>query len=482
MEWPIYYRDSLILGNPFSPLAVCTLWSKKESIKLPKEKFCVIGNLYTNYGINPMLKNLLANPRIRYLVLCGSDLSGTGNVVKNLIELGIDESYRVKGCEAYVEKTIPREKIEILRKNLRLVDLRNDPEWEEKLVKIASHVPEKSDYYAEPIVIGEASPVTEELKAEDRAFRVEGKTIAETWLKVLDTVLKWGEIKPTEYGVRQKEALDVIAVVNSQGNLPEWLPVKKEEIEAYCKNFFGREKPSSVDYTYGERLFSLEFTSVNPKTVEKAARESEAVFNQIEWVVSKLKEKPYTRRAIAVTWRHERDSQSENPPCLVEIVWNVKQGKLYQTCTFRSHDIYRAWLFNVFALRRLQEEIAERLGLQPGSLIVLSVSAHVYESNWEEAERLVEKYYRGRITEFEPDPRGYFTIKVENGLIVVEHWLNDGRKTKYEFRGRSSEEIYRQILNENLVSRLDHAAYLGKELARAEEALKTGKKYVQDKA
>ncbi|MEM3426463.1 MAG: DUF4346 domain-containing protein, partial [Thermoproteota archaeon] len=42
--------------------------------------------------------------------------------------------------------------------------------------------------------------------------------------------------------------------------------------------------------------------------------------------------------------------------------------------------------------------------------------------------------------------------------------------------------LYRRILNENLVSRLDHAAYLGKELTRAEIALREGKPYVQDKA
>jgi dihydropteroate synthase len=32
-----------------------------------------------------------------------------------------------------------------------------------------------------------------------------------------------------------------------------------------------------------------------------------------------------------------------------------------------------------------------------------------------------------------------------------------------------------------LVSRLDHAAYLGSELAKAEIALKTGKEYIQDR-
>jgi tetrahydromethanopterin S-methyltransferase subunit A len=36
------------------------------------------------------------------------------------------------------------------------------------------------------------------------------------------------------------------------------------------------------------------------------------------------------------------------------------------------------------------------------------------------------------------------------------------------------------ILHEGLVSRAEHAAYLGKELARAEEALKSGREYIQE--
>jgi tetrahydromethanopterin S-methyltransferase subunit A len=37
-------------------------------------------------------------------------------------------------------------------------------------------------------------------------------------------------------------------------------------------------------------------------------------------------------------------------------------------------------------------------------------------------------------------------------------------------------------IERNLISRLDHAAYLGRELARAEYALSSGEPYVQDAA
>ena len=48
--------------------------------------------------------------------------------------------------------------------------------------------------------------------------------------------------------------------------------------------------------------------------------------------------------------------------------------------------------------------------------------------------------------------------------------------------GHVAAELYMTAIDRNLVSRLDHAAYLGRELARAEHSLATGQHYVQDTA
>ena len=67
-------------------------------------------------------------------------------------------------------------------------------------------------------------------------------------------------------------------------------------------------------------------------------------------------------------------------------------------------------------------------------------------------------------------------------MIVVRHKLNDGRDSGYLFEGTSAERLYKKVLHEQLVSVMEHAAYLGKELERAEQALKSGKEFVQDSA
>lgn len=79
------------------------------------------------------------------------------------------------------------------------------------------------------------------------------------------------------------------------------------------------------------------------------------------------------------------------------------------------------------------------------------------------------------------DPKGYFIIipNKEKGAIVVEH--HDGGGLRHRITGRDAEEIYHTIVRMGWVSRHEHAAYLGRELAKAELALKHGIEYEQEK-
>ena len=82
-----------------------------------------------------------------------------------------------------------------------------------------------------------------------------------------------------------------------------------------------------------------------------------------------------------------------------------------------------------------------------------------------------------------PDPEGYFVVYVDRTrrLLALEHYGRDGvLHTLIE--GHTAAELYIPAVEKGLLSRLDHAAYLGRELARAEAALRDGTQYVQDAA
>lgn len=81
------------------------------------------------------------------------------------------------------------------------------------------------------------------------------------------------------------------------------------------------------------------------------------------------------------------------------------------------------------------------------------------------------------------DPAGYFVVYVDRPrrLLVLEHYRKDGVLDAV-IEGRTAAELYTPAIERGLISRLDHASYLGRELARAEHALLNGERYVQDAA
>jgi dihydropteroate synthase len=74
---------------------------------------------------------------------------------------------------------------------------------------------------------------------------------------------------------------------------------------------------------------------------------------------------------------------------------------------------------------------------------------------------------------WEMDPAGSFRIGVAKGRIVVRH-------DSATLVGISARDLLAEIVDRGLVTRLDHAGYLGRELERAETALRLGRSYSQD--
>jgi len=65
--------------------------------------------------------------------------------------------------------------------------------------------------------------------------------------------------------------------------------------------------------------------------------------------------------------------------------------------------------------------------------------------------------------------------------IVVEPYSNDGR-LKNIIEGKDAATTCATLVEMELVSQLDHAAYMGRELARVEACLLSDTQYIQDKA
>ena len=79
------------------------------------------------------------------------------------------------------------------------------------------------------------------------------------------------------------------------------------------------------------------------------------------------------------------------------------------------------------------------------------------------------------------DTKGYFLIRTlpDEKLIEVGHCRQNNEILR-KFSGKNAKELCQAVLKAGIVSRQDHAAYLGRETLKAETALRLGIPYVQD--
>ncbi len=81
------------------------------------------------------------------------------------------------------------------------------------------------------------------------------------------------------------------------------------------------------------------------------------------------------------------------------------------------------------------------------------------------------------------DKRGSFRIvldRQEQTILALHYNSKEINKPAHIIKGKTAENIFAKILEMNLISQMDHAAYLGKELAKAEIAISAGKEYIQE--
>ncbi len=113
--------------------------------------------------------------------------------------------------------------------------------------------------------------------------------------------------------------------------------------------------------------------------------------NQINYIIQKLKEKPYSRRAQAITWRPLVDPFHIDPPCLQRIYMRIKEGKLLMQTTWRSRDLFRAWEANVNGMIRIQKDVANQLDVGIGHYLDFSNSLHIYGNTISEVNDMLNR-------------------------------------------------------------------------------------------
>ncbi len=140
-SWPVTF-GAYRLGDLDGSVAICTLASEalmEELAQVASPGVAIVGRAFTdNLGVEKVVTNLVANPRLRTLILCGTESRHrVGQTLLALHANGRDGAGRVVGSEGPIPivRSLSDKAVHIYREKLTVVDLRGE---QDKAVILAS--------------------------------------------------------------------------------------------------------------------------------------------------------------------------------------------------------------------------------------------------------------------------------------------------------------------------------------------------------
>ncbi|MBE9036873.1 thymidylate synthase [aff. Roholtiella sp. LEGE 12411] len=482
----LHKPNQLIYGN--GQTAVITGWTVKQAIAkhLQPQEYAVIGQLYSpTRGINLLIRNLLFNPHVRFLVVLNASKedknAGACECLLDFFRNGVEESLSDTGRRAwrirsaipgYIDIEIDIDTLEKLRHSVEYKEVKSIAEAVNLVKSYAQREIQKPWGLRLEFPMSTVEPTV--LPGTRYGHRIEGKTIAETWIKIIHRIKTTGTIRPTGYDGQWQELIDLMAVITDEPAdfyfpEPNYLPVDRPFIEEYISQILD-DAPyrEGLKYTYGQRLRSW---------FER---------DQIEQVIQKLIKEIDAASAVMNLW-DVKDHEKGGSPCLNHIWLRVVDNELSLTATLRSNDMFAAWPANAMGLIALQRHIRDEIAkhseykLKMGPLITISQSAHIYDDTWDNAERLIANQYAAILNQRSYyDPSGNFLIEVDGKEIVISHTTAGSGEVIKSYRGKNPLNLLREICATSPAIQPEHTGYLGIELQKASNCIKSCHPYIQD--
>lgn len=178
--WPLETGDYDV-GNPQGCVAVVTLGSKMNE-EIVGEGAAIAGPLHTeNLGIEKLVTNIISNPNLRFLIICGSEVQGhiTGETVEALYNNGIDEKTKSiigsPGAIPFVEN-LSVEAVERFQEQINIVSMINNENINEISEQISNCTSQDPGAYPEDAMIIELNEKEEETTNDDENYSQEVTT------------------------------------------------------------------------------------------------------------------------------------------------------------------------------------------------------------------------------------------------------------------------------------------------------------------
>lgn len=156
------------------------------------------------------------------------------------------------------------------------------------------------------------------------------------------------------------------------------------------------------EYTYHGRLANYgSWKELKDLSDKSSSYDVGFSVDQINHVINKLSEQPFTRQAQMITWMPNHDLEVYDPPCLQSCWYRILEDEegvywLNSNIRFRSNDAWGANFMNMFGFVQFNREvIADKISEKTGKVVKLgrlnwqADSFHIYGRDLEKAKGML---------------------------------------------------------------------------------------------
>lgn len=228
---------------------------------------------------------------------------------------------------------------------------------------------------------------------------VQSTGLADAWGQLVRLCMRDGMEIETGYGNMSKDICCTTEIVQPflEPMLHPQFPTREQHVKEYIKQW-DRDynwKKQGFEYNYMDRLINYpvapEFGNlIDDEYYHKSDISDSYFIDQIKYIKEKISS-GISRRVQAITWIPDRDLfVEEDQPCLQRLWFrNLRNNNIEMHCMWRSRDLYGAWNSNLIGLlMMIKKEILEPNNLKLIKLIDFCNSLHIYESDWEESNKI----------------------------------------------------------------------------------------------
>ena len=201
LDWP-YYKGDYLLGNEESRVAVLIIG--RGTVDVSADLYRVKGTVKTeNLGLEKIILNIVSNPSIRHLVVCGKEEYGhfPGDAILCLHQNGMDADHRIIGAKGAIPYlcSLNEQVVQRFREQVHIIDLIHPKEVEEmvamdpiyeltkerrnELVKVLRHLKEQGGCDLEH------GPMTLEVPGLRESGEATGRNMHRTADMIIETML-----------------------------------------------------------------------------------------------------------------------------------------------------------------------------------------------------------------------------------------------------------------------------------------------------